>query len=702
MRTGVAIVGIAAAVAVFVSTRRRETPSAPPAVPRTDPRAVVESTGAFVREVKGAKEHFRLKAERQLTYPDGTTRLIGVEVSIDDEGKMFVVRGREAEVGENQSHVNLKGGVELVASDGLSVKAESASYSQPEGIVRGPGPVSFTRGRMTGTGVGFTFDRNRDVLTLEDQASITFAPEESGGEAMDITSGVARLTSVEKYFTFERSVHIVQGPRVIDADGAVANLTEDESRITVLELRGNSRVVTGDSEPGGLTAMSARDMNLLYSEDGKHVQHAVLSGSATTRIAGDHAAPERQLSAESLEMGLAPNGATLTSLSGRDRVALDLPAAKGQTSRTIRATSLAGSGDAAHGLTTTTFTENVEYRETGGTPPVQRVVLARTLTAVLGDGFGEIRDARFAGGVRFTDGSTEATAANIRYLVTSGQIELTGNIGNTRPRVSGDEIRVDGNRIDMTLEGPTLQATGDVHTLMQPARPGPAGKDTKGATERKVPGLMQPGLIVNGTSDALDYMGGEGSRAVFTGNARLWQVDTAIQGEIVTLDGRTGNLTASGGVQSKLLLEQINGATKAPENVSAVALGREMQYDDAARKATYSGDARVNGPEGDVRAATIEMFLAPEGRQLERLEASEAVSLRQGARTVTGDRMSYFAADQRYVMSGKLVRMTAENCQETLGRILTFFRSTDRILVDGNEVARTQTTSADCPGSRPE
>jgi hypothetical protein len=53
-------------------------------------------------------------------------------------------------------------------------------------------------------------------------------------------------------------------------------------------------------------------------------------------------------------------------------------------------------------------------------------------------------------------------------------------------------------------------------------------------------------------------------------------------------------------------------------------------------------------------------------------------------------------------MTGKLVRMAEKDCSETLGRILTFFRSTDRILVDGNEVARTQTTSADCPGSRPE
>jgi hypothetical protein len=32
-----------------------------------------------------------------------------------------------------------------------------------------------------------------------------------------------------------------------------------------------------------------------------------------------------------------------------------------------------------------------------------------------------------------------------------------------------------------------------------------------------------------------------------------------------------------------------------------------------------------------------------------------------------------------------------EECRETQGRTLTFFKSTDRIVVDGNEESRTQT-----------
>ena len=50
-------------------------------------------------------------------------------------------------------------------------------------------------------------------------------------------------------------------------------------------------------------------------------------------------------------------------------------------------------------------------------------------------------------------------------------------------------------------------------------------------------------------------------------------------------------------------------------------------------------------------------------------------------------------------MSGagtKSVKVT-ESCRETTGRTLTFFKSTDRIIVDGNEEIRTQTRNGAGP-----
>ena len=52
--------------------------------------------------------------------------------------------------------------------------------------------------------------------------------------------------------------------------------------------------------------------------------------------------------------------------------------------------------------------------------------------------------------------------------------------------------------------------------------------------------------------------------------------------------------------------------------------------------------------------------------------------------------MTYFAAEERYLMTGSPVSIV-EECRETTCKVLTFFRSTDRVLCDGSEEKRTQT-----------
>ena len=89
--------------------------------------------------------------------------------------------------------------------------------------------------------------------------------------------------------------------------------------------------------------------------------------------------------------------------------------------------------------------------------------------------------------------------------------------------------------------------------------------------------------------------------------------------------------------------------------------------------------------------------IAVDDNELERVEGYESVTLRESGRTATGDRLSYLAADEQYDMTGVPVRIVQE-CRETTGRMLTFYKAVDRILVDGQQITRTRTKSgADCP-----
>ena len=93
-------------------------------------------------------------------------------------------------------------------------------------------------------------------------------------------------------------------------------------------------------------------------------------------------------------------------------------------------------------------------------------------------------------------------------------------------------------------------------------------------------------------------------------------------------------------------------------------------------------------------AAKIELYLKPSGNELERAEgydSANGLTLREQNRKTTGSRMTYTAADERYVVTGAPVTIVDQCGRETIGRTLTFHKATDTIEIDGNDRIRTQT-----------
>jgi lipopolysaccharide export system protein LptA len=146
-----------------------------------------------------------------------------------------------------------------------------------------------------------------------------------------------------------------------------------------------------------------------------------------------------------------------------------------------------------------------------------------------------------------------------------------------------------------------------------------------------------------------------------------------------------------------MVVEQTDQKTKAIEKVLTTASGATLRYVEADRRATYTTDARLTGSPGDLRADTVVLFFRSTEDAIDRLVATGAVTLKTpDGREGTGQRLEYFAADERYELRGAPVTIV-EECRETRGRTLIFFRSVDRIIVDGNEETRTETKGSKCP-----
>jgi LPS export ABC transporter protein LptC len=682
-RLAVAVIGAVTVIAVFLTMRQRQAPTTAAGVEREDRKAVAESAGGRMTQATGMRIPGFIDYERSFSYEDGSLRFVKPKVTTTRSGRDFVVEAREGDLGPEQTHMTLKGDVVLTASDGLRMDADEARYSTGEEVVRVPGRVEFSRGAMSGSGVGMTYDQPREVLWLLDQAQVKVKPQKGKDPGMAITAGAAGLARRDNYFRFERGFTATREGRIISADNAMAYLTDDEERLRSLELRENSRIVMSNAVEGGLQSLTGKDANLEYAEDGETLERVVLAGAGVIQLAGAAGQPGRKIAGEIINVQLAPDGAVIR-LVAKDKVELTLPASADAPTRVIRAASMNGVGEEGRGLTGARFADDVEFREQKpGAPP--RVARSRTLTVVLA-GSGGIDDAQFAGGTRFEDGDLVATASEARYLVSSGQLALRGTAGGTPPEVSNARLVVNATTIDLTLDGPKMIASGSVQSVTQPARRRPGEKPADGV---HTPGLLKDDAPANVTAAALDYDGGA-DRAIYTGQARLWQGQTAIAAESITIDEKTGNLTASGAVRSSLPFEQLDTKTNEKTKVTSIASSKDMHYDDAARRATYTTDAHVNGPQGDLRAVKIEMYLVEGGGSLEKVEAYENVNLKTDERTATGARMTYFAAEERYLMTGAPVKIV-EACRETTCKILTFFRSTDRVLCDGSEEKRTQT-----------
>jgi LPS export ABC transporter protein LptC len=678
-RLVVGLFAVAFTIFVALAFKTRTPPAAPTGVVPTDPGTVVQSTGGRMQRVKLSKEEVLIQYEKQQTYSDNTSKLFGVTITTTEKsGRTFTLTGKEGQAGKDDSSFRLDGNVRLVASDGLAVHAEHATYSDADGTVRAPGPIDFSRGRFAGTGVGMTYEKTRDALTILDQAVVHVKADEQGAGAADVTSGAATFVRPEKTIRFDRGLHVVRPAQTIDADDGLAYLSDDEKHIDRVELHGNSRIDVKNPHPGELRSLTGQGMNLKYADDGETLRQATILSAGSVQLAGEAGRPGRGIVANSIDIALAPDGSTPIGLTGRQAVRLTIPPEPGAAARTIAADALDANGEAGRGLTRAKFVGGVEYREKNGA--TERIARSAALDVALKPGMSDIDDARFSGNVHFTEGAMSAIAAAARYDPGKGALELGGSDRQPPPHVVNERIAVDAARIDMTLAGPKIKAVGNVKSVLQPPKKGEKTADNK------VPSMLKADQAVNVTGAELQY-DGDASTATYTGNAVLWQGDTSVKGASITLDDKTGDLAATGPVTTTAMLEQLDNEKK-KERVKSIATAKNFKYVEAQRRAGYTGDAHLSGPQGDITADKIDLYLKESGDEVDRAEAfageSTVVTIREQNRKTTGTHLTYTSADDRYVIVGKPATNVDACGNQTTGATLTFVKATDTITVDGN------------------
>jgi len=688
-RWAVALVGVSTAVALYLYTRPRPAPPTPPKPPaNSDPAATSQSSGGVNIQYVGTSVRYRLEHQGQKSFADGHIELEKVHMIFPDDGTEAwadVATGKPAPK-ETQAPASLDlKKVRLKTGEGATVEGESATYDDAAGLWNMPGPVKFSRGRMSGTGEGATFERDAGVFRLLSKAHVTMATDAANPDPVDAQADTLVFNRATKAMQLDAHARITRSAEAMTADRATLYMSEDEQWFRLMELRGQSRVEPLPGKKSDTPVMRAEDIDLAFYDGTQVLQHGVLTKQASLTLV--NAEGGREVSGETVSFDTAHNGSTLTHLSADKNVEVKTPASAMVPSRQINAAQLAGTGDEKNGLTKAVFTGGVTFvetpRTTAGRAAVPRTGKSQTLTLTLKGQLDAIDEALFQRDAVFTDGDVEGRADVGRYFESPAKLVLLPDTAGAHraPNVTHGTNTVDAtDRIEVMLDTDDLSAFGDVKTMT-------VSSTASGAKTR-------PASLFNGTDPVYGFAAefryadakGEGHyRGSPKAQAEVMQGDSSVKADTITIVDSTQDLSASGRVRSTFVLTDA-----APKTETRYELTSDtMNYKDAERVATYTGKAElkttkraaVSGSNANTLGDTIALTLAKDSRTVEILDARGAVYSTMGdGQEALADTLRYESRTDKYTLTGKAGRPlvirnrdAAGKCTETTQALLVYY-----------------------------
>lgn len=189
----------------------------------------------------------------------------------------------------------------------------------------------------------------------------------------------------------------------------------------------------------------------------------------------------------------------------------------------------------------------------------------------------------------------------------------------------------------------------------------------------------------------------------YEGNAVAWQGANRIQADRIEIDREKQTMHAAGSVVSQFVDKPPKPKDGKPQPLPAqpqftVVKAPEMFYTDKDRLARYLGGAVMNRPNMTVNAREIKAYLtdSESDSSLDRAFADGAVTIvqtrRDRTRTGTSEHAEYYAADEKIILTGGQPQFVDSLKGTTKGKQLTYFAKDDRLLVDGVESQRAEST----------
>jgi len=731
------VIGIYAERAISAARRRRATPAVVPA-------AVQQQTETFsYKRVEKDRTIFAIRASRATQFREDNRALledVWITIYGRDGTRNDNIHARECGYDQKTGSVQCQGEVTIEvqganraanqpAQKSLEVKTSNLSFDGQTGEASTPSPVDFLLPQGHGRGVGVSYTTQTAVVRIEHAVEFELIPSQrTGGAPVTIKGSSLEVRRNDRLITLGGPAIVRQGERELLADRMSVDL-DDNFRASRVVAEGHPAIrnsqagqqfeVAADifegflspagwvqraaaignvagmrQTPGGADRFSSSRVDVSFEPQRNILREMTANGSVTAQseqggvsqvlktsalrvkfAAGERADSQRIESAETL----AP--ATIESKTGAETTELSAPKFTAVFAQRGRLDSLVGTG-------------GVEVRRQAGNSTTQVSTSENLKAAFAQDGQWETVEE--TGHVHFQQADRQASASFAKMDRAKDEILLSGS-----PILTDAMSRTTARTVTIGQKSGEIDARGGVVSTYLPS--GHGASVNMGSGPANITADTLAGSISSG-------------RVVYAGHARLWQGESVLDADQITVWRDEKKMQAAGNVVA--VFAQTSGpalrpAARPASSPSQPALWRvqapSLTFWNEQGKARLEGGVIATSQQAALESRTLDVYLssasapessgppagksraAPAGGQLNRAVALGSVVVRQGDRRGTADRAEYTSADEKFVLSGGQPTLTDASGNTTSGHSLTFFVANDTILIDSQEGSRTLT-----------
>ena len=576
------------------------------------------------------------------------------------------------------------------------VRAGSLRFRRGDSVVYLAGPVELTSGsRSLRAGESeILLDESRQARRVRLEKGVA-GVDRSGGQLADVHSrrGLLELSDRGRMSSLHLEEDVEWSASAADSGPDHGPLRQGRAQDVRLFF----------TQPAGLLEriVAVRDVQMVLRDSGGSPSRPARTSRAQGQSLGASAASAgagtQTLSAEQVEMAVAPDGKVLQRILARPDATLDLvPFNPDEQRWRITGQEFRMSFDPSGNLTQFAAERAVRViAEPQKGPSDRRLSTSDHLTATVDARTRSVSRIEQWGHYQYQGAGKQARADRAEYAADGEQVTLRGE-----GSVWDSTGKLSANRITLGESSSKIQAEGDVATTFFPAAS---------------PG-MDPTNPVHAIADKLQYDSSAG-KAQYEGRVRLWQGNNLLQADRVDLDRRQRQMEASGKVYSIIPQQAsaLGAFTSSSRSVPAAAepskagdpveiRSERLLYKDGERRAVYEGKTRMRSASSAVSSEQLEVFLVPAGlapagaspndaggAQIDHAVANGEVVItdsggdagRAAGRKATADRAEYFPAQDLFRLFGKPAVVWDPQRGSTQGARLTYRLADDRILVEG-------------------